>query len=191
MRIRDPRQDARGNEKPGPQCPIAPGPQRCKIQRFWLGSANSLWIALLVFTGGTAAARCAAADADSLTLDEAWFASLARAESLMSAASRCGEVDSADGAAVVEQIRIGVHVLGSFVRSSVAADTVIAGPLATVRAPQPPLRKHGILGAAGVISAVTGLAHVLATMTGASPQTRSALAYVGGSAAAVRGVFNA
>jgi len=148
-----------------------------------------LWIALLVFTGGSAATRCAAAETDSLALDEAWFASLARAESLMAATSRCGEVDSAEGAAVVEQIRIGVHVLGSFVRFSVAADTMVAGPLATVRPPAPPLRKHRILGAAGAISAVTSLAHVFATLSGASPQTRRALAYVGGSAAAVGGIF--
>jgi hypothetical protein len=151
-----------------------------------------LWIALLVLTGGIAAvARSAAAEAHSLTLEEAWFASLARAESLMATASSRGEVDSAERVAVVEQIRIGVHVLGSVVQASIAADTVLAGPLATVRTAEPQPRKHRILMATGVISALASLVHVLATLSGASPQTRSVLAYVGGSAAGVGGVLKA
>ena len=51
----------------------------------------------------------------------------------MAAASSRGEAGSGDGAAVAEQIRIGVHVLGSVVQSSIAADTVLAGALAAVR----------------------------------------------------------
>lgn len=146
---------------------------------------------MLVISGGTMAApRSVAAQADSPTLDEAWFASLARAESLMSAASCRGEMDSTDRAAVVVQIRNGVQVLGAVLLAGIAADTVLAGPLATVR-PETPARRHGILKVTGVISAVVGLAHVIATLGGASPQARSALAYVGGSAAAARGVFNA
>ena len=167
-----------------------PGRKRCKIQRFRLGSAGALWIGLLVLTGGTfAAARFVSAETDSLNLDEAWFSSLARAESLMSAASSRGEVDSTDRAAVVEQIRIGVHVLGSVVQASITADTVLASPLATVR-PTPPAREHRILRATRVVSAVAGLVHVLATLSGAGPQTRGVLAYVGGSTAGVGGVLN-
>jgi len=44
--------------------------------------------------------------------------------------------------------------------------------------------------ATGGISAVAGLAHLLATLNGASPQTGGVLALVGGSVAGVGGVFN-
>ena len=170
--------------------PSFPGRKRCKIQRFRIGSAGSLWIGLLVLTGGTVAvARTALAGADSLNLDEAWFASLARAESLMSAASSRGEIDSTDRASVVEQIRIGVHVLGSVVQASIAADTVLAGPLAMVWPPEPRAREHKLLRATRVVSAVAGLVHVLATLSGAGPHMRRVLAYVGGSAAGVGGVL--
>ncbi len=168
------------------------GRERCTVRRFRLGPTGSLWVALLVTTGAAAAARSVPAETGSLRLDDAWFASLTRAESLMTEASCRGQVDSADRAAVVEHIRIGVHVLGSVVLASVASDTVLAGPLATM----PPLessarqRGHRILRATGVISAVAGLVHLVATLSGASPQTRSVLAYVGGSAAGVGGVFS-
>jgi hypothetical protein len=154
---------------------------------------GALWIAMLVTAGATAAAaRSASAEAGSLTLEDAWFASLARAESLMSAASSRAAIDTAVRAAVVGQIRIGVRVLGSVVCASIAADTVIAGPLATVRPPEPTTHRwaHRALGAAGGISAVVNLVHLVATLNGASPQTRRLLAYVGGSAAAVGGVFD-
>jgi len=107
-------------------------------------------------------------------------------------ASCRGAVDSADRAAVVEQIRIGVHVLGCLVYASIAADTVLASPLATVRPRDPPAHRwgHRILTATGGISAVASLVHLLATLHGASPQTRSVLGYVGGAAAGVGGVFN-
>ena len=173
--------------------PSVPGRERCTVQRFRLGSTGSLWIALLVAAGGTAvAARSVSAEARSLTLDDAWFVSLARAESLMSAASAPGEVDSSDRAAVAEQIRMGVHVLGSVVLASIAVDTLLAEPLATMRPPEPPARQleHRVLKTTGVISAVASLVHLLATLRGASPQTRSVLAYVGGSAAGVGGIFN-
>jgi hypothetical protein len=159
------------------------------VQRFRLGLAGSLWIALLVTTGAAAAARSVPAETGSLRLDQAWFASLVRAESLMTEASCRGAVDSADRAAVVEQIRIGVHVLDCVVHASIAADTMLASPLATVRLREPPAHRwgHRILTAIGGISAVASLVSLLAT---ASPQTRSVLAYVGGSAAGVSGVFN-
>jgi hypothetical protein len=157
-----------------------------------LGPAGSLWIALLVAAGGTAAgAQSAPAETGSHTLDDAWFVSLARAESLLSDAWARREVDSTDHAAVAQQIRIGVHALGSVVRASVAADTVLAGPLATVRPPEPPAgRWNRVLKATGVISAGASLVHLLATLRGASPETRSVLAYVGGSAAGIGGVIN-
>jgi hypothetical protein len=108
----------------------------------------------------------------------------------MAEASCRGVVDSVDRAAVVEQIRIGVHLLDRVVCASVAADTVLERPLASVRPPEAPAHRwrHRILTALGGISAVAGLVHLLAT--GASPQTRSVLAYVGGSAAGVGGVFS-
>lgn len=148
---------------------------------------------MLVAAPGTAAtARSVTAEAASLTLGDAWFVSLARAESLMCAASARGEVDSTDRAAVAEQIRLGVHFLGSVIQASVVADTVLAEPLATVPPPEPPARgwKYRVFKATGVISAVTSLVHLAATLSGASPQTRSVLGYVGGAAGGVSGVFN-
>src|SRR4249920_3126859 len=144
------------------------------VQRFRIGLAGSLWIALLVTTGAAAAARSVPAESVSLRLDDAWFASLARAESLMTEASCRGVVDSADRAAVVEQIRIGIHVLDRVVYASIAADTLLASPLATVRSREPPAHRwgHRILVATGAISAVASLVHLLATLNGASPQTR-------------------
>lgn len=162
------------------------------VRHFRFGPAGSLWIVWVVLSVGTAAAtRPVAAKADSRSLDEAWFAILAPAESLMSVASCRGEVDSTDRAAVVEQIRLGVQVLGSFVRAAVAADTMLAGPLATARPHKPPAGVHGILKAAGVISAAAGLMHVIASLSSASAPTRSVLGYVGGSAAGVGGVLSA
>jgi hypothetical protein len=162
------------------------------VQRFRLGLTGSLWIAWLVTTGAAAAARSVAAETGSLRLGDAWFASLARAESLMTEASCRGGVDSAGRAAVVEQIRIGVHVLDCVVYASITADTVLASPLATVRPREPPAHRwgHRILTATGGISAVASLLHLVATLNGASPQTRSVLGYVGGSAAGIAGVFN-
>lgn len=147
---------------------------------------------MLVAAGGTAAGeRSASAQTRSHTLDDAWFVSLARAESLLFDASARREVDSSDHAAVAEQIRIGVHVLGSIVRASIAADTMLAAPLATVRPPGPPARRwNRVLKATGVISASASLVHLLATLSGASHETRSVLAYVGGSAAGIGGVVS-
>jgi hypothetical protein len=146
----------------------------------------------MVTIGAAAAARSVPAETGPLRIDDAWFASLARAESLMTGASCRGGVDSTDRAAVVEQIRIGVHVLDRVVYASIAADTVLASPLATVRSREPPAHRwgHRILMATGGISAVASFLHLLATLNGASPQARSVLAYAGGSAAVVGGVFN-
>jgi hypothetical protein len=155
--------------------------------------AATLSIALLVAAAGTAAtARFAAAETASLTLDDAWFVSLARAESLMCAASARGEVDSTDRAAVAEQIRLGVHVLGAVIQASIAADTVLAKPLATILPPEPPAHRwqYRVFKVTGVISAVASVVSLVATLSGASPQTRSVLGLVGGSAAGVSGVFN-
>ena len=107
----------------------------------------------------------------------------------MCEASARGVVDSAGHAIVVEHIRAGVHVLGSLVRASIAADTVLAKPLATVRPHVPPDRRwpRRIFKATSVISAVASLAHAL---SGASPRTRGVLAIVGGSAAGVSGVLD-
>ena len=109
----------------------------------------------------------------------------------MCSASARGDVDSSERAAIVEQIRLGVHVLGAVIHASVVADSVLARPLATVR-PGPPARgwAYRAFKATGVISAVAGLAHLVSTWSGASPQTRSVLGYVGGSAAGVSGIFN-
>jgi len=110
----------------------------------------------------------------------------------MCEASARGVVDSTDRAVVAEQIRLGVHVLGSVILASIAADTVLAKPLATVRPHEPSDHRwpRRIFKATGVISAVASLVHVVAALSGASPQTRSVLAYVGGSAAGVSGVFD-
>ena len=161
------------------------------VRRFRPGIAASLWIALLAAAGIAAPARSVSAEADSLTLDDAWFASVARAESLMCEVSVRGVVDSTDRAVVAEQIQVGVHVLGSVVLASIAADTVLAKPLATARPNEPPDRRwpRRIFKATGVISALASLFHGVAALSGASPQTRSVLAYVGGSAAGVSGVF--
>ena len=151
-----------------------------------------LWIALLVAAGRTeAGARSAPAETGSHTMADAWFVSLARAESLLFDASARREVDSFDHAAVAQQIRIGVHALGSVIQASIAADTVLAGPLATLRPPEPPARRwNRVRKATGVISAGASLVHLLATLSGASPETRSLLAYVGGSAAGIGGVIS-
>jgi hypothetical protein len=132
------------------------------------------------------------AEAASLTLDDAWFVSLARAESLMCVASARGEADSSDRAAVVEQILIGVHVLGSVIQAGVEPDTVLARPLATVVPPERPARRrqYSVFKVTGVISAVTSIVQLVATLSGAGPKTRSVLGLVGGSAAGVSGVFN-
>lgn len=172
--------------------PKYPSRKRCTVLSIRLGPVGSLWIALLVSTGTVAAARSVPAQTGSLRLDDAWFASLARAESLMTEASCRGEVDSADRAALVEQIRIGVRVLDRFVCASIVADTALASPLATVRPRDPPAHRwgHRILMATGGISAIAGLVHLLASLNGASPQTGGVLAFVGASAAGVGGVFN-
>lgn len=146
---------------------------------------------LALACGSSAGTRAAAAESRSLRLDDAWFTSLARAESLLSAAKSRGVVDTADHAAVVEQIRIGVHVLGSVVCASIAADSLTAGPFATARPPESLSRRwqHRVLAAVGGISVAASLVHLLTTMNAATPQTSRVLAYVGGSAAAVGGVL--
>jgi hypothetical protein len=150
-------------------------------------------MAFLVAVGVTTiAARFASAQAGPLPVDTAWFVSLARAESLMAGASACGGVDSTERAAVAEQIRIGVHVLGSLIHASVSADTLLAGPLVTLRAPEPPTQRwtNRFLKMTGVISVSANLVHLVASLSGASPETRNVLAYVGGSAAGIGSVFN-
>ena len=143
---------------------------------------------MLILTDGKIAdAQALPTGADSLRLDEVWFASLARAESLLSATASRGEIDSTDRAAVVEQIRIGVHVLGAFVRASVVADSVLDDPLVAVRPAEPPAREHRIAGTLRMLASAAGLVPVLASLTGAGPQTRNVLAYVAG----VGGVLSA
>jgi hypothetical protein len=151
---------------------------------------GSWWIALLVVAGGGMAAAPRSGSAEDL--DEAWFVSLVRAESLVTAASTRGEVDTADHSAVAEQIRLGVHVLGSVVHASIAADTLLVGPLAAVLPVEQPAGSwaHRILRATGVISAVTSLVHLVASTTGVGYPTLRVLAYVGGSAAGVGGVLD-
>lgn len=169
-----------------------PKPKRWMVRQFRLGPAASLWIALLAAAGTAAPAKSVSAETDALTLDDAWFASVARAESLLCAASARGVVDSTECAVVAEQILVGVHVLGAVVQASIAADTALAKPLATARSHEPSGRRwpRGILKSTGMISAVASLGHIVAALSGASPQTRSVLAYVGGSAAGVSGVFD-
>jgi len=148
---------------------------------------------LVITVGAADDGRAVWADKSSPTLDDAWFESLVRAESLMSAAASRGQIDSTDRAAVDDQIRIGVDVLGAVLVASVAADTVVAGPLATVVPRQSPARTRGyaILRATGMIAAIATLGHLLASASGASPRTGSVLGSIGGSAAGVAGVFSA
>lgn len=110
----------------------------------------------------------------------------------MTEASCRGVADSTARAAVVAQIRIGVRVLDRFVSASIVADTVLASPLATVRPREPTTHRwgHRILMATGGISAVASVVHLLTTLGGASAQTGSVLAILGGSAAGVSGVFS-
>ena len=147
---------------------------------------------MLVVAGMIAIARPVTAEVAQRTLDDAWFASVARAESLLCEASARGTADSTARAAVAEQIRLGVHILGAVVQASIVADTVLATPLVSERLPEPKARRWGsrVFRATGVISALTGVAHLVATLSGASSQTRSVLGYVGGSAATVSGVVN-
>src|SRR5215831_16175324 len=170
------------------------GPEMGSVGRLRLGSAVALWIAATSVANLTAAdTQSVSVEDASLTLDDAWFASLARAECRMSAAASRGQADSTDRIAVAAQIGVGVDALGSIVLASVAADTVLARPLATVSPQEPPHRSRGypILRATGVVSAMATLGHLIAGMSGASPQTRTALGYLGGSAAGIVGVFSA
>ena len=118
--------------------------------------------------------------------------SLARAESVLCEASARGELDSADHAAVAAQIRLGVHYLGAMLHASVLADTMLAAPFATARPSEPEPRgwQYKVLRITGVISALAGIGHLIASFSGASPGTRSMFGYVGGSAAGVSGVVN-
>ena len=145
-----------------------------------------------MLAGGMAVApRPAWAENGSRSLGDEWFASVARAESLMSAVSACGAVDSTQRAAVAEQMWIGVHVLGSVVQATLAADTLLATPFAMVRRPEPhPGWGSRVLRTTGVISAAASLVQLLGAVSGVDPQTRRVLAYVGGSAAGVGGVLN-
>src|SRR5215510_2650392 len=99
---------------------------RCNVRRFGRHSATPVWIGVLAITVAAAHGRPVSADTSSPTLDDAWFESVARSESLMSTAASRGGVDSAGCAVVAEQIRIGVDVLGAIVLASVVADTVVA-----------------------------------------------------------------
>jgi hypothetical protein len=154
--------------------------------------ATLLWIALLVTAGTASPTRSVAAGGASLPLDDAWFVSLAYAESLVLVATARGEVDSTARTAVTGQIRLGVHVLGAILHAGVVADTLLAEPLATGASWEPPARgwAYRVFKATGVISALAGIVHLAASLAGASPQTRSVLGYVGGSAAGVSGLLN-
>ena len=99
------------------------------------------WKTLLIAAGWTAAcARFAAADVAS-TLDDDWYGAVARAESLLAEATTSTDIDSLDRAAVAEQIRLGVYVLGSLVRASTSADSLLAGPFAAAQTDQPASRR--------------------------------------------------
>src|SRR5262245_25031411 len=107
--------------------------------------AGSRLKALVAAVGVTAAARFASADASAgaLSLDDAWFVTLARAEALMAGARVRSDIDSLDRVAVTEQIRLGVCVLGSLVHASISADTLLDRPIAVARPSGPPSRGWG------------------------------------------------
>lgn len=149
-----------------------------------------------------AAARFASADAGggagALTLDDAWFVSLARAESLIArAGARAGagagaeagarsDIDSLDRVAVAQQIRLGVSVLGSLVHASVSADTLLDRPIAA-RPSGPPRRgwESRLLRVTGLVSAAASLLHLPASLGNAGPGSQRTLAWIGGSAAVI------
>jgi hypothetical protein len=154
--------------------------------------AGSRWKALVVAAGLTAvAARSASAHPSTLTVDDAWFVTLARAESLLAGASAPSAIDSLDRVDVAAQIQLGVHVLGSLVLAGISADSLLDRPIKVAR-PDPPKRGWGsrFFKVTGVISSATSLLHLAALLGGASPQTHTVLTYVGVSAAGITNVFH-
>jgi hypothetical protein len=136
--------------------------------------------------------RADSAEARTRTLEEAWYASLVRAESLLSLSSmQAGNEDDA-GVAVTEQVRIGVHVLGSALEASVAADTLLAAPLATMPHPGPAAGgwRRISLGATRLVTTAASLGQLLIGSRGGSPRARSVLGWVAGSAAVLGSVLH-
>jgi hypothetical protein len=163
--------------------------------------AGSRWKIVVAAAGvvaaavlAAAAARFASADAGggagALTLDDAWFVSLARAESLIAGAgAEAGarsDIDSLDRVAVAQQIRLGVSVLGSLVHASVSADTLLDRPIAA-RPSGPPRRgwESRLLRVTGLVSAAASLLHLPASLGNAGPGSQRTLAWIGGSAAVI------
>lgn len=154
---------------------------------------TSTWFRVLLAAAGVtvAAVPSASAGGAARSLDEAWFKSLARAESVLAGVRGGHQVDSVDRAAVAEQLGLGVQVLGSLVQASVLADTLLDAPIATVRPSDPSNRGWGnrFLKLTGVVSAAAGLLNLAASLGHAAPQTQRVLAYVGGAAAGIGSVF--
>jgi len=155
---------------------------------------GSRWKTLVSAAAVTAAAaRFASADAsgggNALSLDDAWFVSLARAESLMAGAGVRSDIDSLDRVALSRQIRLGVSVLGSLVHASVSADTVLDRPIAArTSGAQGRGWKGRLLQVAGLVSGAASLLHLPASLGNAGLGTQRTLAWIGGSAAVVGSV---
>ena len=151
------------------------------------------WKRSLLSAGLTVAtARFAFGDpAAAPSLDGVWYMAVTRAESLL-AAPRPGVADSVGRAAVAEQVRLGVYVLGSLVRAGISADSLLAGPSAAVRAYEPANRgwSHQLFRMTSVIGAATSLLSLGAALRGASPGAQRILGYVGGAAAGIAGVLH-
>ena len=155
---------------------------------------TSAWLRVLLAAAGliVAVVPCASADGRASSLDDAWFESLARAESLLAGVSAGRDVDSVGHAAVAAQIRLGVHALGSLVGASILADTLLEAPIATVRPGNPSNRgwRNRFLRMTGVVSSAAALLSLAASMGHATPVTQRVLAYVGGGAAAIGGILH-
>jgi hypothetical protein len=149
------------------------------------------WQGVLV-AAALLAARFAHADSSSPNLDRDWYTAVARAESLLTRVQAGGQIDSVDRAAVAEQIRLGVYVLGSLVQASTSADSLLAGPSAVSPTEEPRHRGwlHGIARVIQVLAATATLLPLAASMGRASPQAQRALAYIGSSVAGIGSVVH-
>lgn len=151
------------------------------------------WRALWIAAGWTAASvRLAAAHVESSTLDDDWYVAVARSESLLAEVRSATDIDSVDRAALAQQMRLGIYVLGTLVHAGTSADTLLAGPVVVAQPYEPPSRgwRNRIARATGVMSPVTSLLSLVASLGGASPGTQRALAYVGSSLAGIGGLFH-
>lgn len=148
------------------------------------GQRRKAWVVAAALTAMSA--RSALGDTDPLTLDDHWYVAVARAESVLSEARVGVSLDSMDRAAIAEQMRLSIYVLGALVQGSISADTLLSGPSASAR-PERGWRNR-LAGIAGMVSGVTSLTSLITTRS-ASSQTQRALAWIGGSAAAIGGIF--